>query len=229
MFHSNKYTKWYYYIIYRAKSQDRKRLSKNDPFYIYLEKHHIVPKSFGGLDKEDNLVLVSAKEHFILHALLTKMCISTRHTQQMLNAMNRLRQSNKYQERYFSSRLYDLMKRNIVCSEEKKDKHRNRVTCKNILTGEYLQIPKDVFDISPNLVGINYGKKQSTKWKENHSKFMEENNPFYGKTHNEETKRKIGKKNRENMLNRIWITNGQYTMRILPSESIPDGFRLGRK
>lgn len=38
----------------------------------YYEKHHIIPKSFGG-NKENNLVKLTAREHFICHWLLVKM------------------------------------------------------------------------------------------------------------------------------------------------------------
>lgn len=36
----------------------------------YYELHHIIARSMGGLDTEDNLVLLTAKEHFIAHFLL---------------------------------------------------------------------------------------------------------------------------------------------------------------
>lgn len=38
---------------------------------IYYEKHHIIPKCLGGTDEEKNLVLLTPKEHFICHKLLT--------------------------------------------------------------------------------------------------------------------------------------------------------------
>lgn len=36
----------------------------------YVEKHHIILKSLGGSDDADNLIYVTAREHFILHKLL---------------------------------------------------------------------------------------------------------------------------------------------------------------
>jgi len=36
----------------------------------YKELHHITPRCLGGLDTDDNLVYLTAKEHFICHALL---------------------------------------------------------------------------------------------------------------------------------------------------------------
>lgn len=37
---------------------------------IYYENHHILPKNMGGLDKPDNLVLLTAAEHVYAHYLL---------------------------------------------------------------------------------------------------------------------------------------------------------------
>lgn len=39
----------------------------------YYERHHIVPRSLGGTDEKSNLVLLTAKEHFVCHHLLHKM------------------------------------------------------------------------------------------------------------------------------------------------------------
>lgn len=39
----------------------------------YKEIHHIVPRSFGGTDAKSNLVELTAREHYIAHALLWKM------------------------------------------------------------------------------------------------------------------------------------------------------------
>lgn len=54
-------------IIVKAKSENRKKKSG-----IYYEKHHIKPKCVGGLNNKDNLVLLTAKEHFICHKLLVE-------------------------------------------------------------------------------------------------------------------------------------------------------------
>lgn len=59
--------------------------------------------------------------------------------------------------------------------------------------------------------------------------------PFYGKTHTEETKNKIGQKNAKHqkgkgnsMYGKMWITNEQKSTRINKGESIPEGWRKGR-
>jgi hypothetical protein len=38
----------------------------------YAEKHHILPKCLGGADDENNLVELTAREHFIAHLLIHK-------------------------------------------------------------------------------------------------------------------------------------------------------------
>lgn len=52
-------------IIENAKTQNRKK--KNN----YYENHHILPKCLGGIDENNNLVLLTAKEHYLCHRLLT--------------------------------------------------------------------------------------------------------------------------------------------------------------
>lgn len=39
----------------------------------YIEVHHVYPKSMGGSNEKTNLAVLTAKEHFICHLLLTKM------------------------------------------------------------------------------------------------------------------------------------------------------------
>lgn len=63
------YKKVYNKIIRRAK---KRGLDKNS-LEGYYEKHHIVPKCLGGDNKKDNLVLLTAKEHFIAHRILYRL------------------------------------------------------------------------------------------------------------------------------------------------------------
>ena len=66
MYLQNKYSKYYYSIISNAKSRT---LSPE----TYVERHHIIPKSLGGNNSKDNLVRLTAREHFVCHLLLPKM------------------------------------------------------------------------------------------------------------------------------------------------------------
>jgi hypothetical protein len=63
--------KVYENIIIKAKSENRIKLLRKDIDYIYYENHHILPKCLGGLNNNENLVLLTAREHFLCHKLLT--------------------------------------------------------------------------------------------------------------------------------------------------------------
>jgi len=39
----------------------------------YTERHHIIPKCMGGTNDPDNLVDLTAREHYVIHQLLVKM------------------------------------------------------------------------------------------------------------------------------------------------------------
>lgn len=61
------YEKAYYDYIDYVKTLNRDR--NDEEFY---ELHHIVPKSMGGNNSEDNLVLLTFREHYLAHYLLWK-------------------------------------------------------------------------------------------------------------------------------------------------------------
>jgi len=69
MFEKNKYLKEYYEIIENNKIIDKKSQ--------YCEKHHIIPKSLGGSDEKNNIVYLTAGDHFKCHKLLTKFTSGT--------------------------------------------------------------------------------------------------------------------------------------------------------
>ena len=46
---------------------------KTERYVGYTEKHHIIPACLGGSNSSDNIVSLSAREHYICHLLLTKM------------------------------------------------------------------------------------------------------------------------------------------------------------
>jgi hypothetical protein len=64
---SNKYQKVYNNLV-----DSRKKLIRSRKDGMYYESHHIIPKSLGGGDEKENLVLLTAREHFLAHWLLTK-------------------------------------------------------------------------------------------------------------------------------------------------------------
>lgn len=84
----------------------------------YLERHHIIPKCVGGLDKEDNLVDLLPEEHYLAHQLLAKIYPNNRkllHAARMMTICDGIQQRN--------NKLYGWIKRKISelgCSDETK-------------------------------------------------------------------------------------------------------------
>jgi len=62
----NKYKRIYDKLINKRKVD---QLDKNE---CYCESHHILPRSLGGSDDPENLVNLTAREHYIAHRLLVK-------------------------------------------------------------------------------------------------------------------------------------------------------------
>ncbi len=62
------YQRIYNQIIDRSIKENRIRIKGG----IYYENHHIIPKCLGGLDIPENLVLLTLREHFLVHWLLTE-------------------------------------------------------------------------------------------------------------------------------------------------------------
>jgi hypothetical protein len=105
MFIQNKYTKWYIDLINSAKMQVK---------HGYGEKHHIIPRCMGGSDAPENLVKLTAREHFICHKLLTKMIAKDSPYRSKL-AYAAWQQGRSATNRGFkiSSRIYESLKKEL--------------------------------------------------------------------------------------------------------------------
>jgi hypothetical protein len=165
----NKYTRWY------------NNITENAKFRIidgYTERHHIHPRSLGGTNDKDNLVNLTAREHFICHWLLTKM-----HTGEargkMINALYLMQGKNQYQDRYINSRVYETLRTEYAQYISK------------LNTGRIQPL-----DEKTKQIAAITGRKRasfSEEWKAKMSASkLGENNNRYGVDVSEETRRKIG-------------------------------------
>ena len=116
-----------HYNFYKKLISNRKQ--NPVPEGIYFERHHIVPRCMGGSDDTDNLVNLTAREHFLAHYSLWKSA-SPEHKGQLAHAFNMMKASSKNQEkyRYFNSRLYaaarqDMSKRMSILQGGTKNSH----------------------------------------------------------------------------------------------------------
>ena len=90
LFIDNKYTRWYYNLINRA---------SNRSLDGYKEIHHIIPRSIGGKNTKDNLVALTAKEHFICHLLLLRMLTGQDKAKMVYACWQLANQENSNQDR----------------------------------------------------------------------------------------------------------------------------------
>ena len=125
IFINNKYTTWYNSLINTAKDRI---------IFGYTEKHHIIPSSLGGTNDNNNLVKLTAREHFICHLLLTKMTMGNARYK-MNFALHMLSNANNIGDgRYIpSSRMYDLARRlykealDNYWTDEKRKEHADKI------------------------------------------------------------------------------------------------------
>lgn len=175
----NKYTKWYIRLISNCKTIDG-----------YTERHHIVPKSFNTLidieniNDSENLVNLTAREHFIAHRLLTKM-FSGKFKQKMSYAIHRLAYSNNGQkdETYVSSRHYELIR---------KQHSQNLSGSGNPMFGKF-HTPDTKEKLSEMAKLRKVSNETKRKMSESH---LGSNNHMFGRTHTEEARRKISEGNK---------------------------------
>ena len=97
-----------YIKVYNQLISKRKNEIITDGYY---ERHHILPKSMGGGNNKDNIVILTAREHFIAHWLLWR----AYRTPSMAYAFNMMT-TNKYGERYCNSRGFEEAKQAFIIS-----------------------------------------------------------------------------------------------------------------
>lgn len=162
IFIENKYTKIYFNIIKNA--QSRPEISG------YVENHHIIPKSLGGSNDKENLIKLTAREHFLCHWLLTKMVLSTTDQYKVYKAflcMSYLVNSNHQRYKIYG-RTFENMRKNysIVFSEQMKG-------------------------VNNPMYGVSHSDETKKKISEAHKGNYGEKNPMYGKNHSIESRKKI--------------------------------------
>lgn len=171
----NKYTLAYYRIVENA----RRRLAVPD----YVERHHIIPKSIGGNNEANNIVILTAREHFVCHRLLVKMTQDTSRQKMAYALLCMMQQKNQFQNRYtVSSHTYEIL----------------RVQCRSILHG-----------IQDGKRNPFWGQRHTDKTKADMSRKRLERitsgviEGMTGRTHSNETREKLREANRLQFLDPI--------------------------
>jgi hypothetical protein len=97
------YEKIYDSLIF---SRQNRILPKN----VYAEKHHIIMRSMGGKDTPDNIVILTAKEHFLAHLLLHRIHRNKKTSFALFAMCNFKNKSTQGKNRVFSAKSYEFAK-----------------------------------------------------------------------------------------------------------------------
>ena len=189
----------------------------------YVENHHIIPRSEGGPDNNDNIVALTAREHYICHLLLAKIY----NDYKMLSAVVFMQCKTKRQKRdfKFNSHLYEQIRKDfsiknseahkgkqawnkgIPQSEEAKKKNSEAHKGKpSHLKGKHLTA-----ETKAKLSAARKGKKFKPLSDE-HKKAISDGNKG----------RKCANKGKR------WVNDGNKNSYILIGEELPPGFVYGR-
>lgn len=117
--------------------------AKNRNLDGYSENHHIIPRCMGGNDASDNLVKLTAREHFIAHLLLVKIYPSNLKLVKAVAMM-----CVGQQERKLTNRLYGKVRLifSLAMSESQSGTNNSQfgtMWITNEATNEYAKIKKD--------------------------------------------------------------------------------------
>lgn len=189
MFIENKYKNWHDKIISNAKS----RILKG-----YKEKHHIIPRSLGGTDNKENLVELTAREHFIVHMLLCKFTKGTA-KRSMFFALNAMLTLNNRRMRKFkySSRTFEKIRKQCAKYQKGNKYNLGRIPSKQtrLKISKANKGRKVSNETKFKMSLANKGKVLSDEVKQKIANSLKGEKSFwYGKKHTQETKNKMSQK-----------------------------------
>jgi hypothetical protein len=194
----NKYTVWYELLMEKAKNRPT--------LEGYKERHHIVPNCFVKNNSQENLVYLTAREHYIAHLLLWKMSMPVKWHNKMTMALNVMvnGSGHKKQDRSYlvHSRIYEA---------HRKDYAR--------YLSEYMSGDGNKFrgkKHSPETIQKIIEANERTNDTRS-AKLKGINNPMYGKTHSDEMKKQIA-----NSVTASWTDEKRKEQSIRASEKWKD-------
>ena len=183
------YDRIYKEIVDNALGRDHTKIG-------YKERHHIIPKCMNGTDEYNNLVYLTAREHFLAHWLLVKIYPNNTGLIHGFNVMC----VDSYGNRNLNTHLYKYARERV--SKLYKEKSKGTWQGKdNPMYG------KSFYDVWLN--------KHGKEWTDNRLKEYSDNmrKATHGKhltSHTEEAKEKVRKSKRK--IHKITYPNGHFVM-----------------
>ncbi len=143
--------------------------SFNRTLSCYTEKHHILPRCMGGGDEKENIAILTAREHYIVHQLLVKIYPDNL---KLIFALRMMVISPNQENKRIGNREYEWLKKkhSKACSLRSKGKNNPFYGKKH--SAEALRKNSE----------FHIGRKYSEETKRKLSKiFSKEGNPNFGK------------------------------------------------
>lgn len=171
----------------KAKTETEQRITRKKAGE-YFENHHIIPKCMGGTNNKDNIIILTAREHFLCHWLLHEIYPENKGLSYAFFIMCFCDPSKNKTSRYIpSSRIIEYAK--IKAAEERKGiptwikgKHHSEETKQRMRESKI------------GTTGVNTGRKFNQEWKDkmkSSAKIGWEKRKQKGLITTEETKQKM--------------------------------------
>jgi len=130
------------YKLHYNKLIERAKERKLD---CYTESHHIIPRCMNGSDDKDNLVNLTAREHFVAHILLVKIYPEEKG---LINAVDMMTKGQD--KRKIHNRMYGWLKEKFSETQSKrqrgeKNSQYGSIWISNISEEKNIKIKKDEF------------------------------------------------------------------------------------
>ena len=197
----NKYKQWHDNIIANGKKRT---------LIGFKEKHHILPRCLGGKDNQENLLELTAKEHFIVHMLLCKFTKGQARIKMLyaFNFMSVVR--SKYRDYKINSKIAQKLRKEFFTNK-----------------------PRHTIESKLKMSKSRLGMKLSKETRKKVGLAQLGNKKALGLKHTEETKNRIRNANKGNKhtLGMICINKNDKTIMIQKDQKekyLDMGYKLGK-
>lgn len=167
----------------------------------YTEKHHIIPRTLGGSDELSNIVVFTAREHFIAHLLLAKIYGGGMwHAAHMMSNMKRYT-NRKYEKlRIEHAKQVSIKQTGKTVSEETRkkisqNKDRSAKISQSLKGRPKSEEHKEAYKQS-RINGVGWVCPESKK-EQQRTTMKGSGNHMWGKTHNDDARRIISEANKQ--------------------------------
>lgn len=185
-----------------------------------FEQHHIIPRSFGGLNNDDNLVELTLREHYIAHLLLYKIELANgnidRADKMACALWFFINKKSKSVIKAGNSYVYEKIRLAFIKAQRNKIMITDGKTIKKISKSSPIPPGWTRYYSLKNKIAVNKNNGQIVK-------FINASDEFSMAGWNRGSGRKTSGSS-----NMHWITNGTESKFILANAPIPEGWRVGR-